>query len=556
MLINFKPRSLEIFKNYDRQRLQADITAGICVGIVALPLAMAFAIASGLPPSAGLSTAIIAGFLISLLGGSKVQIGGPAGAFIVVVYAIVQQYGVGNLLLATMLAGVFMFLLGLLGLGALVRHIPVSIVIGFTNGIAVLIAISQLKDFLGLAITDLPAEFFSKTNVIAHALPTIHLATLSIGIFSLAILIVWPILNKYLPSGFQRIPGSILALVIGTLLSQWPELHIATIGSRFGDIPSYLPSPTFPNFTWHSLAAIIQPALTIAVLGAIESLLCARIADSMINDRHNPNQELMAQGIANFVAPLFGGFCATGTIARTVTNINSGANSPIAGMVHALSIFLIMAIAAPFAKLVPLSTLAAILLYVAWNMGEWEEFRRLQHFTANYRTILLATFTLTVVVDLTVAMEVGLLLACVFFITRVSSLTHLNKLELPTALSHQSIEAWSIQGSLFFGSIAKIEALLNPHKTQPKILVLDLSPLLNMDTTGLEALETLQHLLKRQQGVLIICAAGIQPTSLIHRSGFDQQLGEEFLLADRNSAWTLAEQLLTCTPLASKETPT
>lgn len=276
----------------------------------------------------------------------------------------------------------------------------------------------------------------------------------------------------------------------------------------------------------------------------------------MINDRHNPNQELMAQGIANFVAPLFGGFCATGTIARTVTNINSGANSPIAGMVHALSIFLIMAIAAPFAKLVPLSTLAAILLYVAWNMGEWEEFRRLQHFTANYRTILLATFTLTVVVDLTVAMEVGLLLACVFFITRVSSLTHLNKLELPTALNHQSIEAWSIQGSLFFGSIAKTEALLNPHKTQPKILVLDLSPLLNMDTTGLEALETLQHLLKRQQGVLIICAAGIQPTSLIHRSGFDQQLGEEFLLADRNSAWTLAEQLLTCTPLASKETPT
>jgi sulfate permease, SulP family len=544
MLSRFHPRSLDVLRDYNRGRLLADITAGISVGVVALPLAMAFAIASGLPPTAGLTTAIIAGFLISLLGGSKVQIGGPAGAFIVVVYAIVQQYGVGNLLLATMLAGVFMFLLGLFGLGALVRHIPVSIVIGFTNGIAALIALSQLNDFLGLNIDHLPAEFFSKIKAITLGLPNVHLATLAIGIFSLAVLIIWPKIARYLPTGLKQIPGSLIALLLGTLLAQWPEIHVATIASRFGDIPSHLATPTFPQFTWHSLAAIIQPALTIAVLGSIESLLCARIADGIINDRHNPNQELMAQGIANFVSPLFGGFCATGTIARTVTNINSGASSPVSGMVHALSILLIMAIAAPFAKLIPLSTLAAILLYVAWNMGEWAEFRRLQHFTGNYRTILLATFILTVVVDLTVAMEVGLLLACVFFITRVSSLTHLNQIELPAHMAGDQIEAWRIHGSLFFGSIAKIESLLDPHKIQPDLLILDLSSLLNMDTTGLEALETLLHLLHHQGACLIICGAGIQPNSLIHRSGFYQHLGSEFLLPDLASAWQWADHML------------
>ncbi|AMC33622.1 SulP family inorganic anion transporter [Janthinobacterium sp. B9-8] len=546
MLTRFHPRALDAIHDYNKSKFIADITAGISVGIVALPLAMAFAIASGLTPAAGLTTAIIAGFLISLLGGSKVQIGGPAGAFIVVVYAIVQQYGLGNLLLATMLAGVFMFLLGLFGLGALVRHIPVSIVIGFTNGIAALIALSQLNDFLGLNIENLPAEFFSKTKAIGLALPHIHLATLAVGLFSLTLLIIWPRIARHLPFGFQKIPGSMVALLFGTLLAQWPELHVATIGSRFGDIPSQLPTPTFPQFTWHSLAAIIQPALTIAVLGAIESLLCARIADSMINDRHDPNQELMAQGIANFASPLFGGFCATGTIARTVTNINSGASSPVSGMVHALSILLIMAVAAPFAKLIPLPTLAAVLLYVAWNMGEWDEFRRLQHFTGNYRTILLSTFILTVVVDLTVAMEVGLLLACVFFITRVSSLTHLKKVELPDHLKTKTdqIEAWSIHGSLFFGSIAKIESLLDPHKIQPDLLILDLSSLLNMDTTGLEALETLQHQLHHQGACLIICGAGIQPNSLIHRSGFYQHLGAEFLLPDLPSAWQSADHWL------------
>ncbi|AZN38073.1 STAS domain-containing protein [Iodobacter ciconiae] len=546
MLTRFHPRSLDILHDYNKNKLMADITAGISVGIVALPLAMAFAIASGLTPAAGLTTAIIAGFLISLLGGSKVQIGGPAGAFIVVVYAIIQQYGLGNLLLATMLAGVFMFLLGLFGLGALVRHIPVSIVIGFTNGIAALIALSQLNDFLGLNINHLPADFFLKIKAITLALPDIHFATLGIGVLSLTILIIWPKAVKYLPTICKKIPGSIIAILFGTLLAQWPEINIATIGSRFGEIPSRLPAPAFPQFAWHSLTAIIQPALTIAILGAIESLLCARIADGMINDRHNPNQELMAQGIANFVSPLFGGFCATGTIARTVTNINSGATSPVSGMVHALSILLLMAVAAPFAKLIPLSSLAAVLLYVAWNMGEWAEFRRLQQFTGNYRTILLSTFILTVVVDLTVAMEVGLLLACIFFITRVSSLTHLTKVELPESISSKAgqIEAWRIHGSLFFGSIAKIESLLDPHKIQPDLLILDLSSLLNMDTTGLEALESLQNLLHHKGASLIICGAGIQPHSLIHRSGFDQHLGAEFLLSDLQAAWQKVDRLL------------
>lgn len=552
MFSPFRPYSLAIIGNYDKSKLLADITSGISVGIVALPLAMAFAIASGLPPAAGLTTAIIAGFLISLLGGSRVQIGGPAGAFIVVVYAIVQQYGVGNLLLATMLAGVFMFLLGLLGLGALVRHIPVSIVIGFTNGIAALIAISQLNDFLGLNIDPLPAEFFSKIKALALGLSHADPGTLAIGTASLAVLIIWPRISRLLPGGFKRIPGSMVALLAGTMLAQLPGFDAATIGSRFGDIPSQLPMPALPQFAWHSLAAIIQPALTIAVLGAIESLLCARIADGMINDRHNPNQELMAQGVANFIAPLFGGFCATGTIARTVTNINSGATSPVSGMVHSLSILLIMAVAAPFAKLIPLSTLAAVLLYVAWNMGEWAEFRRLKNFTGNYRTILLSTFILTVVVDLTVAMEVGLLLACVFFITRVSSLTHLKKTEVPSHMADRArlIEAWQIHGSLFFGSIAKIEMLLDPHKKQPVVLILDLSFLLNMDTTGLEAIETLHHLLQRQGGKLLICGAGIQPTSLIHRSGFYHHLGEDFLLPDMQSAWHKASQLLKNDPAA------
>ena len=465
-LHRFRPRLVSSLKGYTRDRFFADAGAGLTVGIVALPLAMAFAIASGVKPEAGLFTAIIAGFLISALGGSNVQIGGPAGAFIVIVYGILEHYGLANLILATAMSGVLLFLMGLFHLGTLVRFIPVSVVIGFTNGIAVLIMLSQIKDFLGLKVPAMPADFFGILSTLGRYLHTAQLPSVLVALGSLSLLIGWMRLGRRLENtrykSIGAVPGSIIALLFATLACAGLSLPVETIGSKFGGIPAQLPSLQWPEFSWSSARFLFMPTLTLTLLGAIESLLCARIADGLIDDRHNPNQELMAQGIANFVTPFFGGMPATGTIARTVTNVKSGARTPVAGMVHALTLLAVVLVAAPLANHIPLAALAAILMFVAWNMGEWREFLHLRQYRMPYRLTLLSVFALTVIVDLTVAVEVGLVAACLTFIYRISSLSRseaVGAIDHPVLAGHEDrIQAWRLYGALFFGAVKLVEA--------------------------------------------------------------------------------------------------
>jgi sulfate permease, SulP family len=550
-MLSFRPRLLDALQGYDRAKFGADFSSGLTVAAVALPLAMAFAIASGLKPEAGLFTAIVAGFLISALGGSRVQIGGPAGAFVVVVYAIVERYGVANLLLATMLAGVLLLLMGAFRLGNLVRFVPVAIVIGFTNGIAVLIILSQLRDFFGLQLEEVPADFFHKLRALAQAAPSADPVTIALAVSSLGVIFVWPRLWRsgrgVLARGMRHVPGTVVGLVLGTAAVVLLKLHVATIGSQFGGIPRSLPPLTWPAFDWANLSLLVGPAFTIALLGSIESLLCARVADAAIEDRHDPNQELMAQGIANIAAPLLGGFCATGTIARTMTNVRSGAKTPVSGIVHSASLLAIVLVAAPLAQHIPLATLAAILLYVAYYMGEWHEFIRLRRFSNYYRTILLATFVLTVVVDLTVAVQVGLMLACLFFIARVSGLTRVEPIqeieEKMAEVDSRRVEAFRISGSLFFGAVSRMDGLLDPKREMPRIMILDLTQLLNMDTTGLETLETLQQMLARRGAALILCGLREQPMQLLVRSGLVEALGPGNIVPSLADAWRRARQV-------------
>ena len=543
----FRPRLLGAMAGYDRSRFLADVGAGITVGIVALPLAMAFAIASGVKPEAGLFTAIIAGFLISALGGSQVQIGGPAGAFIVIVYGIVERYGLANLLIATSMAGVLLFLMGWLKLGALVRYIPVSIVIGFTNGIAVLIGLSQLKDLLGLPIAKMPGDFFSQIAVLWQHLGQTNWAAVVVGLACLATVVLWP--KSYTmplnPLGWRpharrwasHLPGTIVALAGATIAVLLLQLPVETIGSRFGGIPQALPGFALPDFSWATAKLLVIPTVTIALLGAIESLLCARVADNMApqHPRHDPNQELMAQGVANLVTPFFGGIPATGTIARTVTNVRAGAATPIAGVVHALTLLAIVLVAAPLALHVPLAALAGILLFVAWNMGEWREFARLKHFLLPYRATLLGTFVLTVVFDLTVAVEVGLLMACGFFIYRMGQLFSVQPLA-QAAGPVPGVAVFELFGSLFFGAVGKIEALPARLPAGTRCVVLQMHRLISMDTSGIDALQQLHRTLQRQGVALRLADVNPQPLGLVRRSGFAAELGDGAISATLDEA--------------------
>jgi sulfate permease, SulP family len=540
MAFFFRPKLLDSLKGYTREQLGTDIAAGITVGVVALPLAMAFAIASGLKPEAGLFTAIIAGFIISVLGGSKVQIGGPAGAFIVIVYGILERYGLSNLIVATAASGVLLFIMGLLKLGNLIRFIPIAVVIGFTNGIAVLIMLSQAKDFLGLKVTGMPADFFGMLRTLHEALPTFQAPAFGLALGSLILIVMWQRFfsnraNTAPAQGFQRIlqivPGSIVALVFATWAAQAMNLPVETIGSKFGGIPSELPRLVWPEFSLANLQHLSMPIITLTLLGAIESLLCARIADGLIDDRHNPNQELMAQGVANFVTPFFGGMPATGTIARTVTNVKSGGRSPIAGMVHALTLLLVVWVAAPLANHIPLATLAAILMFVAWNMGEWHAFTDLKQFRIPYRITLLAVFLLTVMVDLTVAVEFGLFAACITFIYRISNLSRVEPLsDKDTAkLAHQEglVSAYRFYGALFFGAVKLVEAI--EDKLPQKALVLDLKNLIYIDSSGIDALMALARICQKKQVRLIICGLNHQPLDIARRTGFLALAGQNVL---------------------------
>lgn len=527
-LAAFRPKLLDTLPGYTRAQFVQDLGAGLTVGVVALPLAMAFAIASGLKPEAGLFTAIIAGFLISALGGSRVQIGGPAGAFIVIVYGILERYGLANLIIATAMSGVLLFLMGLFKLGTLIRFIPIAVVIGFTNGIAVLIMLSQVKDFLGLTLDKVPAHFFAQLQALGGALHTVNTAALALALGSLLLVAAW---QRFMPrlgpdklpfSGkLTVVPGTIVALVLATLLSWTLALPVETIGSKFGGIPAALPALVWPAFSWGTAQFLLMPALTLALLGAIESLLCARIADGYTADRHNPNQELMAQGVANFVTPFFGGMPATGTIARTVTNAKSGAVSPVAGMVHALTLLVVVLVAAPLAQHIPLAALAGILVYVAWNMGEWRAFVQLRQYRLPYRLTLLAVFSLTVIVDLTVAVEVGLIAAGLTFIYRISSLSRaepVSAADQPGLAGRESeVQAWRLYGALFFGAVKLVENL--EHRLPARALVLDLKNLIYIDSSGADTLLDLARSCDRQGVRLILCGLAHQPLDIARRAG-------------------------------------
>lgn len=561
-LMRFRPKIVDAIKGYDSHTFIKDLSSGITVGVIALPLAIAFAIASGLKPEAGLISAVIGGFLISALGGSKVQIGGPAGAFVVIVYAIVERYGVANLILSTFLAGMLLVTMGVFKVGNLIRFIPVAIIIGFTSGIAVLIGLSQIRDAFGLQIDKLPSDFFSQINAFVKYADTASLAASLTCVGTLALIILWPRITSVLGRIWKPItlvPGIIIALIAVTIIADFLDLPIETIGSRFGEIPNSIPSPKVPALDWETAKQLFAPTLTIALLGAIESLLCARVADNLSDDKHNPNQELIGQGIANIIVPFFGGLPVTGTIARTATNAKAGAKTPVSGLIHAIVILLIMLIAAPLASHIPMACLAGILIYISWNMFDVAEFKRLKQFNITYKFILLGTFFLTIIFDLTVAVQVGLVLACIFFIYRISSLTQIEELELPDdfhsdddlALPDEfdlrdSVKAYGIYGSLFFGAIDKVEDLIdasNPNYKVPKAMILEMHQLINIDTSGIDALKALNKSLKKLGGTLIVCAANAQPASLMARSGFIDEIGEENCLKDLPSAFLQAKKV-------------
>ncbi len=544
----FRPKLLDALPGYRRGDFSRDLVAGVTVGVVALPLAMAFAIASGLKPEAGLFTAIVAGFLISVLGGSRVQIGGPAGAFIVIVYGIVERYGVANLIIATAMSGVMLFLLGFFRLGVLVRFIPVAVVIGFTNAIAVLIALSQVKDFFGLQVKAVPADLFGMVQVLWAAASTVNPHAVLVSSGSLAMILLWEHWRKQwarhgagLLARLSTLPGSIVALVLAATAVWLMDLPVETIESRFGGIPASLPTFALPTFDWATVRFLLIPASTLAILGAIESLLCARVADNLTRDSHDPNQELMAQGVANFVTPFLGGMPATGTIARTMTNVKSGAVSPISGIVHAGTLLTVVLIAAPLAGTIPLAGLSAILLYVAWNMGEWREFMHLRNYRLPYRITLLAVFLLTVVLDLTVAVEVGLLMACITFIYRISSLSRSEQLEdaLHPELAPAGARAYRFYGALFFGAVKLVGDIAGMLPAQT--LVIDLKNVIYIDSTGIDALIDLSRRCADAKVSLVVCGLTHQPHDIARRSGWLALIHPDALVPDLAAALAIIE---------------
>lgn len=552
VMTRFNPKIYELMQGYNTERFIKDLGAGLTVSVVALPLAMAFAIASGLKPESGIFTAIIAGFLISLFSGSRVQIGGPAGAFIVIVYGIVEKYGVNGLLLATFMSGMILWVMGFFRMGGLIQFIPVAVIIGFTNGIAVLIGLSQVKDFLGLNIAGkMPAEFFALLETLWHALPTWNIQALLLALLSLAIIVGWQwratpkSINRSRPSVINRvraaIPGSIVALLVATVLAQILGLRVETIGSRFGGIPQGLPRFTIPlpsdangHFSvaliWEAMKGLAAPAATLAVLGSIESLLCARVADNMIRDKHDSNQELLSQGFANMVVSFFGGMPATGTIARTVTNIKNGSTSPVSGMIHSIALLIVVLAAAPLAQYIPLAALSAILIFVAWNMGEWHEFARLKTYRITYRITLLAVFFLTVIVDLTAAVEVGLLAACLTFIYRISSLSTEEKFDLPEDWQIDGVDAYRLSGALFFGALKLIEQI--QAKLPQRALVLDFSGVIYIDASGAEALSELFETCQDENIPIYVYGLREQPMEMLTRVGWTQKIGANHVCTD------------------------
>ncbi len=544
---NWLPKSVLLLRTYDRHKFILDLIAGITVGLVALPLAMAFAIASGLTPQAGIYCAIVTGFLISALGGSKTQIGGPTGAFVVVVAGIVAVHGVDGLFMCTVMAGLLLIIMGLTGLGTAVKFIPRPVVIGFTNGIAILIASTQVKDFFGLHLDKVPGVFWLRMEALAKSFHTLSFEATALAVFTLLTLIICRSLSP-------RIPGPIVALLLATSAVYFFKLPVETIGTRFGGIPSGLPHMQIPKFRSDLIHGLLGSAFTVAMLGAIESLMSAVVSDRMSNDRHNPNVELIGQGVANFFSPMFGGLPATGAIARTATNIRSGAQSPVAGMIHALTLLCILLFAAPLVSYVPMAALAGILMIVAYNMGEWLEIPQLLKLTKTDISIWLVTFALTVFADLTVAVEAGMILAALLFISRVASTTTVSQVTDDYVedgrvhiLQDKDIPYYAtifrIHGPFLFGATDKISAVTeNVHKLPP-VVILRLRNMTALDATGLFAIEEVARQLHASKRTLILCGAREQPSQLIHQAEFSEVIGEENICENVQEALRRAEEV-------------
>ncbi len=541
------PRSVECLRGYTFSKFTEDLIAGLTVGLVALPLAMAFAIASGVPPQAGLYTAVVAGFLISALGGSRTQIGGPTGAFVVIVAGIVAKFGISGLSLVGIMAGVLLLVMGITGLGTAVRYIPRPVTIGFTNGIALLIASTQIKDFLGLKTPAVPSDFLGRIRMLLHYLGTTRWETVAVAGTSLGIILLWPRLTR-------RVPGSIIALCVATVAVALFHLPTETIGSKFGGIPQGLPHFSLPHFHADNIIPLLPSAFTVALLAAVESLLSAVVADGMSGDRHNSNIELVAQGVANIASPLFGGIPATGAIARTATNIRSGALTPVAGMVHALTLLTILLVAAPLARFVPLATLAAVLFVVAYKMGEWREIGTILRLSKTDIAVWLTTFSLTVLADLTVAVGVGMALAALLYIYRVAETTTVAPVTeeyLRDGLAHvlqdkqipTNVTILRIHGPFLFGTTEKLADATKDLNAFGSVVILRLRNMTALDATGMHALETFAERLSKSGRTLLLCGARDQPARLLSGSEFREQIGPENILPHVQAALMQARRI-------------
>src|SRR5213596_703348 len=541
------PKSAILLRHYDRHKFASDLIAGVTVGLVALPLAMAFAIASGVPPQAGLYCAIVTGFLISALGGSKTQIGGPTGAFVVVVAGIIAKHGIDGLFMCTMMAGVLLVLLGITGMGTMVKYFPRPVVAGFTNGIAILIASTQIRDFFGLKMDHVPGDFFHRMMAFGQAWNTLSVPATAVSILSIAVMVFC---LKYA----RKVPGAILVTFGATAAVILLHLPVETIGTRFGGIPSGLPKIAVPHFHYDVFRQLLSAAFTVAMLGAIESLMSAVVSDRMSNDKHNPNVELIGQGVANIMSPMFGGLPATGAIARTATNIRSGAQSPVAGMIHSLTLLCVLLFAAPLASYIPMAALAGILMIVAYNMGEWREIPQLLRLTKTDISIWLVTFALTVFADLTVAVEAGMILAALLFISRVANTTTVSEVTddyiedgRVHILQDKDIPYYAtifrIHGPFLFGATDKISAVTeNIHKLPP-VVILRLRNMTALDATGLFALEEVARHLHATKRTLILCGAREQPARLIHQAEFEDVVGAENICENVQEALRRAEEV-------------
>lgn len=541
------PKSVLLLRDYNRHKFLADLIAGLTVGLVALPLAMAFAISSGVPPQSGIYCAVVAGFLISALGGSKTQIGGPTGAFVVIVGGIVLKHGIEGLYICTGMAGIILVLMGITGFGSAVKFIPRPVVLGFTNGIAVLIASTQIKDFCGLKVDHVAADFWGRMETMATHWETFSWPSLLLAVGSLLLILLTPKLTKH-------VPGTIIALFVGTFAAILLKLPVETIGSRFGGIPSGLPHLELPPFHLRMVPELLGPALTVAMLGAIESLMSAVVSDRMSGDKHNPNVELIGQGIANFISPMFGGLPATGAIARTATNIRSGAKSPVAGMIHALTLLAILLFAAPLAKFIPLPVLAAILMVVSYNMGEWREIPEILKLNKSDISVWIVTFLLTVFADLTVAVEAGMILATLLFIRKVTITTTVSEVTdeyvdegrvhiLQDKTIPDYLRIFRIHGPFLFGATEKITAIYDQIDELPPIIVLRLRNMTAIDATGIKALEDVADVLHKSGRTLILCGAREQPELLMEKAEFEEHVGAENICPNVEAALARAQKL-------------